>query len=59
MKSLIFLPIAFLAGADGFAIFAPYVALLLAAAHYIRRSQRHRAALVAITANSTSHAIDA
>ncbi len=59
MKLLLFLPIAFLAGADGFAIFAPYLALLLLVAYCVRRSQRHHAALVAIRADGTVRAIDA
>lgn len=59
MKLLLFLPIAFLAGADGFAIFAPYLTLLLALTYCVRRSQRHRAALVAIGADGTIRAIDA
>ncbi len=58
MKSLLFLSIAFLAGADGFAIFAPYLGLLLAFAYYIRCRQRRRRALVAVTAKGTTRAID-
>jgi hypothetical protein len=37
MKSLRFLPIAFLAGTHGFALFAPYLVLVLAAAHLFSR----------------------
>jgi hypothetical protein len=37
MKVTLFLPLAFLAGAHGFAIFAPYLALFLAAATLLRR----------------------
>ena len=37
MKSLRFLPIAFLAGIHGFALFAPYVVLVLATAHLVKR----------------------
>jgi hypothetical protein len=40
-KALQFLPLAFLAGSHGFAIFAPYVAVVLAALH-LRNVQRHR-----------------
>ncbi len=36
MKSLPFLPLAFIAGTHGFAIFAPY-AVVLAAMHLLRR----------------------
>jgi hypothetical protein len=36
MRSLRFVPLAFIAGVQGFAIFAPYLALLLAA-HFARR----------------------
>lgn len=36
-KWIRFLPIAFLAGMHGFALFAPYVVLVLAAAHVIKR----------------------
>jgi len=37
MKTLRFLPLAFLCGAHGFALFAPYLAAFLAVAHYARR----------------------
>lgn len=37
MRSLRYLPFAFLAGVHGFALFAPYVAVLLTAAHFLRR----------------------
>jgi hypothetical protein len=41
MKMLRFLPLAFLCGAHGFALFAPYLAAFLALAHYVdKRSQR-------------------
>jgi hypothetical protein len=46
MKVLRFLPLTFLSGAHGFALFAPYLALFLAAAHLLRRRQRE--ALVAL-----------
>ena len=38
-KALSFLPLAFVAGTHGFAIFAPYVAVVLAALHL---RSRHR-----------------
>ena len=40
-KALRFLPLAFLAGTHGFALFAPYVALVLAALH-LRSVRRER-----------------
>ena len=40
-KALRFLPLAFLAGTHGFALFAPYVALVLAALH-LRSLRRER-----------------
>ena len=33
-----FLPLAYLAGVHGFALFAPYLALFLAVAHFLRRT---------------------
>jgi hypothetical protein len=45
MRSLWYLPLTFLAGVHGFAIFAPYLALVFAALHL--RSRR-RARLAAI-----------
>ena len=41
-KALSFLPLAFVAGTHGFAIFAPYVAVVLAALH-LRSRHRVRA----------------
>ena len=41
VKALRFLPLAFLAGTHGFALFAPYVALVLAALH-LRSVRRER-----------------
>ena len=41
-KALSFLPLAFVAGTHGFAIFAPYVAVVLAALH-LRSRHRLRA----------------
>jgi hypothetical protein len=37
MRSLRYLPFAYLAGIHGFALFAPYLALFLAASHLIHR----------------------
>ena len=41
-KALTYLPLAFLAGTHGFALFAPYVAVVLAALHLrtVRRERR-------------------
>ena len=41
-KALQFLPLAFLAGTHGFALFAPYVAVIMAAFH-LRSMHRGRA----------------
>ena len=43
MRSLWYLPLTFLAGVHGFAIFAPYLALVFAALH-LRALRRARAA---------------
>jgi nitrate/nitrite transporter NarK len=40
MKSLWFMPLAFLAGVDGFILFALYLAIFLTAAYLIRARQR-------------------
>ena len=37
MRTVRFLPLVFLVGIDGFAMFAPYVVLLLSAAYAARR----------------------
>jgi hypothetical protein len=42
LKALRFLPLAFLAGTHGFALFAPYAGLVLAALH-LRSVHRRRA----------------
>ena len=39
MKSLRFLPLAFVAGVHGFVFFAPYLAVVLTALHFLRRSR--------------------
>jgi hypothetical protein len=41
MKHLRWLPLAFLAGTHGFAIFAPYATLMLALAHVIEKRRRN------------------
>jgi hypothetical protein len=40
MKHLRWLPLTFLAGTHGFALFAPYAALMLALAHVIETRKR-------------------
>jgi len=40
MKHLRWLPLTFLAGVHGFAIFAPYATVMLAIGHIMRRRQR-------------------
>jgi hypothetical protein len=40
MRSLRWIPVAYLAGLHGFALFAPYLAIVLTAGHLIRRWQR-------------------
>jgi hypothetical protein len=47
MKHLRWLPFAFLAGQHGFAIFAPYAALMLTLGHYMQQMQRRRRVAVA------------
>ena len=47
MKTLIALPLVYLADVQGFLLFAPYVAIFLSVALYLRVSARHRAAAVA------------
>jgi hypothetical protein len=42
VKSLRFLPLAFLAGVHGFDLFAPYMAVVLAAAPYVQKAVRRR-----------------
>ena len=37
MRHLRFLPLTFLAGVHGFAVFAPYLAVFLGFAHFLRR----------------------
>ena len=41
MRAIRFLPLVFLTGIDGFAMFAPYVTLVLAAAYIISRVRLH------------------
>jgi hypothetical protein len=43
-RALRFLPLAFLAGTHGFALFAPYVAVVLTALHLVQRHRRARPA---------------
>ena len=48
MKSLRFLPLTFLAGVHGFAIFAPYAALAVAALLLANRRRRQQQTLVLV-----------
>jgi hypothetical protein len=41
------IPLAFVAGADGFALFAPYMSVVLLAAHFLRRPGSRPAAIAA------------
>ena len=43
MKHMRWIPLTYLAGVHGFAIFAPYVAIMLTAAHLIRKHQARNA----------------
>jgi hypothetical protein len=49
MRSLWFMPLTFLAGVHGFALFAPYLAVVFTALH-LRSRRRARAALVPVAA---------
>jgi hypothetical protein len=53
-KALRFLPLAFIAGTHGFALFAPYVGVVLAALHLrTRHRQRGRARAARLAAVGT------
>ena len=58
MRSLWFLPLTFLAGVHGFAIVAPYVAVIFAALHLRSRHRARRAAALVILAPA-SDSLDA
>ena len=45
MKALWFLPFTFAAGAEGFALFAPYLVAVLATVHLLQTLRRARQAL--------------
>ena len=49
MRSLWFMPLTFLAGVHGFALFAPYLAVVFTALH-LRSRRRARLALVPVVA---------
>ena len=49
LKALRFLPLAFLAGTHGFALFAPYAGLVLAALHLRSVRRRARAARLSVS----------
>jgi hypothetical protein len=40
VKAIRFIPLAFIAGYHGFALFAPYAAMVLVAAHVMHRRRR-------------------
>lgn len=48
MRALRYLPLAFLAGADGMALFLPYLLLVIAVVYLIRQSQARRLARASI-----------
>lgn len=50
MKALWFLPFTFTAGAEGFALFAPYLIVLLSVLHLLRVYREARAAIAVPTA---------
>ena len=54
LKALRFLPLAFLAGTHGFALFAPYAGLVLAALHLrsLHRRRVHRQRIADVSAPS-------
>jgi hypothetical protein len=56
MKVLAFFPLTYLAGIHGFAMFAPYAALFVAAAHVLRWSRKSRVAKPALISIPVTHA---
>jgi hypothetical protein len=46
MKALWFLPFTFAAGAEGFALFAPYLLILLVLLHFVRAQRAVAVAVV-------------
>jgi hypothetical protein len=49
MRMIRFLPLAYVAGVHGFALFAPYLAVFLALAHFCRYAMARRVALLPVT----------
>ena len=47
MRTLRFVPLAFVAGVDGFAFFAPYMAAVLLVRHVVNNRRRARRAAIA------------
>jgi hypothetical protein len=45
MKALLFLPLAFAAGAEGFALFAPYLIAVLSVLYFARTARQARRSL--------------
>jgi hypothetical protein len=58
-QALCFLPLAFLAGTHGFALFAPYVGVVLAALHLRSRSRERTRARAKATATPAAGLPDA
>lgn len=48
MRTLRWVPLTFLAGLHGFAIFAPYAALVLVVSHVVRSRRKTRLALAVV-----------
>jgi len=46
MKALVFMPFAFAAGAEGFALFAPYLIAMLAVLHLARAHKQARPSML-------------
>lgn len=56
MRALLFFPIAYLAGVQGFVFFAPYLVLVLGTVEIARLARARRAAAVAIDASAPQSA---
>ena len=59
MKALWFLPFTFAAGAEGFALFAPYLILVLSTLYFARMARRARRTISALRLPTPSHVLDA
>jgi hypothetical protein len=58
LKALRFLPLAFLAGTHGFALFAPYVGVILAALHLRSRQRQWSKARAKFATAAPAAAVD-